>query len=532
MKKILSAICVFSICYSSFSQGVLDSDFASGGEFVFLNNAEFATNVVDMVIQDDQKILLCGDNYVSEDLSAGFLMRLNSNGTPDNEFGDAGVARYASDAFSSAGFIGARLLDNDEIITMGALQIKGNQTNIYFTRFASDGQLIGELNGGAPSVVISANAYSHRFERSPQGKLILIYNLNPYQMSFPIAGDVYIHRFNSDGSPDLDFGVNGVLVFGEESFDERAYDMVFNQDEELFISGYRRDAASFSATAKAMVVAIDAGGDLISSFGSGGVALVAEESANLSANAIDLLPDESMVFAGFRFSPVDFIQYGILGKLDANGTGDSDFGPGSNGIVAVPEFSNGEFFDVIALPGQVVATGRANGSDYDVILVSRDLQGQPTAGFGTDGNAALWDLDGGDDEPVRLLRDGSDLIICGRSVIGGGGNEELSDPHQVIRGGTQISNEVSFVLRYSNSFQTSITENLSSEMSVYPNPANNKVMLWCMTQFPVDLLDVSGKLITSVLPKPFVVFELDISNLASGVYFIRQGDNSTRLVVE
>ncbi|MFI5141038.1 MAG: DNRLRE domain-containing protein, partial [Bacteroidia bacterium] len=77
---------------------------------------------------------------------------------------------------------------------------------------------------------------------------------------------------------------------------------------------------------------------------------------------------------------------------------------------------------------------------------------------------------------------------------------------------------------YTTSATTSINTNTSikNHLTIYPNPANNKITIDANNVTDVKLFDVLGKQITST--KDNVV---DVSNLPDGVYFIQVKTNTT-----
>jgi hypothetical protein len=72
-----------------------------------------------------------------------------------------------------------------------------------------------------------------------------------------------------------------------------------------------------------------------------------------------------------------------------------------------------------------------------------------------------------------------------------------------------------------------IVENLAKypEMLVYPNPANNKTMLYSGKAgqgSSIQIVDISGRIITqfvNISPDQFI--EVNLSGIAPGIYFIR-----------
>lgn len=76
-----------------------------------------------------------------------------------------------------------------------------------------------------------------------------------------------------------------------------------------------------------------------------------------------------------------------------------------------------------------------------------------------------------------------------------------------------------------------LVKNEARQLSIYPNPAQNQLFfknLGGATQ--VSISDVSGKLLINKVVKP--TFPLDIHNLPSGLFFIKMGDQTQKLVIQ
>lgn len=78
-------------------------------------------------------------------------------------------------------------------------------------------------------------------------------------------------------------------------------------------------------------------------------------------------------------------------------------------------------------------------------------------------------------------------------------------------------------------------ESVLGQLEVFPNPADQEVFLrWSVpteTDLPLEILDVSGRrLISQRVPRTLTNYRLDISQLPSGVYFLRIGQVGRRIL--
>lgn len=527
MKHLHTLLALILIALSAHSQGTLDPEFGSGGASVFLNSP-FETHVWDMTIDGSSRIVLCGDNFINSDWSSGFLIRMDNTGAFDPSFGENGVARFATEDIQSAGFNGVRILPNGHYIVLGGRQIANNLIEIFFTELDQSGNLIAELNGGAPSATISANLYILQFTRTPQGKLVVVYLLNPYQSSYPLAADIYVRQFNNDGTPDVSFGNNGLLVLGTESMDERVYDMDVSDEGTIYLSGYRRSASDQGAFAEALIVAIDAQGNPVAGFGNNGFASVASANANISAQCVTVLPDQSIAFGGFRYSPSEFVQNGFLAKLNPNGTHNYSFG--DDGFVFSSGYANGEYKDIVALSdGHLVATGKFSGGGQNVMTTSVTADGQFSENFGTNGQAEAWGFPGGEATPIRIAQNGSNLVVCGRGVNFPSGGESILDSDDARSG--QLSEYVSFVIQYLNTVTSDVREYRTSEPSIFPNPASDWFTITSSSRSPLSITDAAGRMVMQFPLMQAGSNRIPVHGLPSGMYLVHQAGHTVRVII-
>ncbi len=95
-KKILMAgVVVNEIATLRFlPDGRRDPDFADNGLKQLMLSSEQQQNVLDIAVQADKKILICGDFVNSSNLARSFFLRLNEDGSVDNTFGINGSITY------------------------------------------------------------------------------------------------------------------------------------------------------------------------------------------------------------------------------------------------------------------------------------------------------------------------------------------------------------------------------------------------------------------------------------------------------
>lgn len=244
----------FAIRYTS--SGSLDSSFGSAGVVLidfavlpFLSPPADSIGLA-LALQPDGRILMGGTALTGtsvSDLSFDFAVaRLNSNGSFDNSFGNAGKV-----------------------------------TTTFGTTFADHAAALAVQPDGK---IVAAG------DSSPQGATV----------SGP---DFALARYNIDGSLDTGFGTAGE-VRTDISSDDRAKALVIEADGKLIAGGYT-GVFGFPTTHKDFaLVRYNTDGSLDTTFGSSGDVTTDFGGGNDEADALGLEPDGRIVAAGFTsFAP-------------------------------------------------------------------------------------------------------------------------------------------------------------------------------------------------------------------------------------
>ena len=210
------------------SNGSVDSTFGNNGKIVshlgpFITNIngvyygtysdEYAKSVV---IQADEKIVVAGESYTyndcyHDDYYGGIyctrvfaMVRYNSNGSLDNTFGNNGKV---TDSVSLSYISSAVLQTDGKILISGSGYPNGFRAN----RYKIDGSLDSSFGtNGRVVTAIGQDGYSNlnSLVVQPDGKIVLAGSVNGNN-----ASDFAVVRYNSNGSPDNTFNINGIAVF-------------------------------------------------------------------------------------------------------------------------------------------------------------------------------------------------------------------------------------------------------------------------------------------------------------------------------
>ena len=150
---------------------------------------------------------------------------------------------------------------------------------------------------------------------------------------FSLSGNVIISRFNSDGSLDLDFGVNGIVATQLVTETGGINLMKLQNDGKILITSSKSinsnlDNFDFAT----MRYNID--GSVDTSFGTNGIVITDFGGKGDIATVVDIQSDNKIIVAGYSYFNSNQNAYVSMVRYLSNGTIDTTFG--SNGGLALP----------------------------------------------------------------------------------------------------------------------------------------------------------------------------------------------------
>ncbi len=220
---------------------ILDTGFGLNG--IVRTNIEGELNA--LAVQDG-KIVVAGYNrdYASD--TPIMVIRYNENGSLDTTFGipfsvipfGLGIATTYVGRFVRA--TGITIQEDNKIIVVGSMDT-GLQHNIVIVRYTKDGVLdrdFGPDKNGVITLKIGKNtSFAYDVVVQKDGKIIVVgssiseFNRNIFT----------IIRLKKDGSPDTDFGHDGIVTITPTDFiNDNAYarSVVLDENEKIIVIGY------------------------------------------------------------------------------------------------------------------------------------------------------------------------------------------------------------------------------------------------------------------------------------------------------
>ncbi|MDY6968928.1 MAG: delta-60 repeat domain-containing protein, partial [Spirochaetota bacterium] len=382
----------------------LDFSFGSGGKVI----TESFSNVIDIDLQSDGKIVIIGNSSEGIYETIDFvLIRFNNDGSLDLDFGDYGYVvtdiEYNNNYANSLG-----IQSDGKIVVAGTVIDNEDNSDFVLTRYNTDGSL--DLDFGNNGIAITDiegndnNASSLGIQSD--GKIVVAGSviIDEDNADFAIA------RYNTDGSLDLDFGNNGIVVTDIEGKDNNASSLGIQSDGKIVIAGsvvMDEDNADFA------IARYNIDGSMDSTFGTDGI-VTSDINSNDSIYDICIRSDGKIAATGYSDMSVLGLNFALV-LYNNDGSIDSDFG--TNGIV---NRAIGYYFLNLGLglgidvqtDNKLVISGIGQ-STWEVARFNPD--GSLDATFGSDGivNTDFVDFGGWDYSRDLIIQPDGKIIAAG-----------------------------------------------------------------------------------------------------------------------
>lgn len=215
--------------------GSIDYSFGAHGA-AKLRPGQYLTSITDLAIQPDGRIIAAGgvQKMGALPIMDFYVARLTSDGKMDSSFGDHGV--HILDLGGDENVDTISLQNDGKIVLAGSTfnfismnfdfgLVRLDADGILDPSFNGSGVIITDLVGGGDDLVLDS-AYQ------PDGKTVVVGYTNSYG-----PHDFAFARYNPDGSLDLDFGVEGKVIFGLGHFNQ-ANGISLQSDGNYIVAGF------------------------------------------------------------------------------------------------------------------------------------------------------------------------------------------------------------------------------------------------------------------------------------------------------
>jgi|TARA_R110002020_G_scaffold30237_1_gene95282 uncharacterized delta-60 repeat protein len=495
-----------------------------------------------------RKIIL---NFFLSFLFSTFLFA--QDGSLDFSFGEEGVVEV-NIPFGPLGYTNQKTIELADGSYISYFQINmgsGSLGKNVLVKLLNNGDLDTSFgtDGFLDFPSLDRDFYYQEIWEMPNGKLLI----SDLQRSGSLSSNV-LRQLNSDGSIDVDFGTNGVVM---PFSGKRLVKTEIDSNGRIIAVGGKPISQGLGLQFKRYL----SNGQIDTSFGVNGVANATFANEALIVRDFKLLSDGSMFVASSiqNFNGAEDLL--LITKHHPNGSLDLSFS--QNGIVTSPllfDYYNRVFLSVFDSEELIVSIVRIPGGTANGYNVAYKLTntGNLDTTFATDGyltaNGIAEILIQSDQRFLRIVHDYGDPLLSpggpfriDRFFSNGIQDSSLSfqtDPNAfydffidyfVDSTGkilvTAPSNTLD-IYRLSNN-PLGISENTNNDLVIFPNPTNGLLTLSCssceLTGTPYMIVDTIGRIIWNGVFKinhPTI----DISTLATGMYYLKTNRDDIKFI--
>jgi uncharacterized delta-60 repeat protein len=289
-----------------------------------------------------------------------------------------------------------------KIIAAGYKKINGKY---YFAlaRYNPDGSLDNGFGGSGKLITPfgAGSAQAHSIVLQPDGKIIAV-----GETDFDGDKDFALARYDPNGTLDMDFGDNGLVVTDLDGSNNPAYAAALQVDGKIVVAGYVED----NAIHKFALVRYLADGALDPSFGGNGIVITnfGSLSANAYAIAIQL---GKIIAAGSVAGNFAVARYNVDGSLDDSFDEDGK---------VITDISWQDIAEAIAIQmdGKIIVAGSCKPKTNDFALVRYNTDGSLDTSFDIDGKVTT-DFGGNDHAYSVSIQPDGKIIAAGRGELSG-----------------------------------------------------------------------------------------------------------------
>ncbi len=343
------------------ADGSLDSAFGEKGKIVTNINDTLDETYKNLLVLPDGKLLAVGSIFDRVDSRRRIsLTRYQQNGVLDSTFGNSGSVLTDLGTNVTTFTAAATLQSDSKIIVAGFIAEADSLSDLFVIRYNSDGTLDTTFgNGGMTVIALSAeNDRAIAVAIQPDGKVIVGATTALYTADLDdYLGQFAIVRLNSNGLLDTTFGTNGVVITGLPNVNLDASAMALQADGKIVLTGKAYEYDTFYPDFA--LARYNSDGSLDTAFGTNGIVIQDMGSSDdETPQAINLQTNGKLVVAGL-ITENSIYQF-ITTRFDTDGTLDSTFGDNGQVRTAVQAESSRAFDLIIQNNGRIVVVGDAS----------------------------------------------------------------------------------------------------------------------------------------------------------------------------
>jgi uncharacterized delta-60 repeat protein len=486
MKSILLSISLLfsTLCYTQ--DAAPDPTFGTDG-LMILQPGTSHDNAQDVVALPDGKILVAGVSDAGNFDFNAVICRLNNDGSLDNNFGlfgwhtvDMGVGPDY--------FYEMVVLEDGSILLCGAYSVTLADTDVMVVKLTSNGAIDESFGGGDGMftyAISPGEEYLHDLVILEDGSIIVAGSATT--PSFAIRG--LVMKLTSAGELDESFGNSGYTLAGAPSDNSGYFGVDLDDQENILLAGY----ADVSFQYYTLVSMLDSNGDPLSTFNDDGHLIEANTSRafDVKWNNYNILVCGTETFGAIEAYIASYLPDGTINNAF-----------GTAGIAAVQVSTTNVFLDIAITPdGMIVAAGSSGPgvpSNLDYFVCRFNEFGSNDNTFGNNGQF------------VQSIGDMWEEINA----------VSIDSDNKILLGGFMAATNTDMAIMRLGNDSTNNIQQQSTNFQVYPNPAEDFVIINSSASESICRIRTSTGLIISETRCTQTTNRIDIQFLPKGVYVI------------
>lgn len=330
------------------ADGTLDTSFGTDGKVITAMGGEAHARAI--AAQADGKIVVAG--YATNGTNMDFaLVRYNADGSLDTSFDTDGIVKTQIGGGNDV--INAIAIQADGKIVVAGQVINGTNYDFALARYTTDGALDTsfDVDGRVITPVGTSNSAEARaIAIQSDGKIV-------------VAGAAYVTssldfalaRYNTDGSLDTTFDVDGMVTTPIGGNTDYATAVAIQSDGKIVAAGYSANGTDNDFS----LARYYSDGSLDTTFDVDGKVITSITGGYDYAQAVALQTDGKIVVAGYYESGA--VTEAALARYTAGGGLDTSFGTDGELITALG--SSDSYLRAVAIraDGKIVVAGESNG---------------------------------------------------------------------------------------------------------------------------------------------------------------------------
>jgi uncharacterized delta-60 repeat protein len=341
------------------SDGSLDSTFnGTGAVTTVLSGLLKPSDYGQSVIQQaNGRLVVAGNSFNGANEDFG-LVRYNQDGSLDVTFNETGIVTTSVGTGNDKCYSVIQQADGKLVVS--GTSYTGSNPDFALVRYESDGSLDTSfgVNGKVVTPIGTGSDFGQSVIELSDGKLLMV-GYSEYVF--------VLVRYNDDGSLDTTFDGDGKLFAGITTYPAASYGLSVLQqtDDKIVVAGY----AKTSGNDDLAIARYNLDGSFDTSFSGDGKLTMPIGSSNEAAAAVIQQADGKLVMGGYSYNAGN-VHFALV-RLNTDGAMDTTFSSDGKLVTSVSALNDQAFSVIQQSDGKLVLAGYGNSGKFNYMALAR-----------------------------------------------------------------------------------------------------------------------------------------------------------------